>query len=851
MVWTRIVFPMYSWILIVILSGMIAVSAAAPSVDLTGTVVDESSSPIAGAIVRVSHSDLADTTNTDGTFHLQGVAAPALHELINGPGNSGALFYFHQAPRGGLTVRLRSVSGRTLKHRTLSAGTSMEHALVNDMVEGISKGLYLIELQSTDRTIHAPLLKMDGGWNLQRPSATATKPHTGGITRGSVGALEVTAIGFELKTVGVESWTGSVGTIQLVADQDQTFVPGEDTLDLSEDNRKGDSVEGLPVFDDVGVGAGSGIPEVPEQPTAEATDFGVVANDGQDDSDALQQAIDDLIGRSGASASNPAVLGLPAGRILLTREIIIQADHVVIRGRGNTRGDPQSTTIVLRPSTQMRYDKIDNEGVPDIDAMSHSGNSMGWNWPGRGTFRVQTTEVAEQYQDDHSSAPANRKDIYEGSINFHWASGLDVDQSVTYAARKGDRVIALDEDVSWNELDQITQGSYVWIGAANSEKMYREQHVPEKYWERLHMKVQIFRVVGVNKFAKEITIDKPLEFDLPANSGSDGSNPIGGSKPYPSRVTPLKMVKGVGFENFVLTMELNGLPKLGGGTYSYTVDQATGNYGNMAPEYAMHGLVFKWAVDCWVRNVSTFMTGSHPLVTEQARNIQVVHSSFDGSWNKGGGGNGYFRLSRAWDCLVHDCVLRNLRHLTLQWSSSGNVIIGNDMDCEINFHGGWERHNLVENNLIRIPYGHAHTNCDIGCDHLNGIGAGETWYPIYWATGPKAGKWSGSTGPRNILFNNVMQKQETPDGPYVDYDPYYTSNGSSRGVIFLFAWDRETTSGSHWVHLHKDGEVLQDWAGNENVDYSQEPHRGVNANLRYNGTSMFLENSPIAVPPGS
>ncbi|MBD3345512.1 MAG: hypothetical protein GF401_10660 [Chitinivibrionales bacterium] len=443
----------------------------------------------------------------------------------------------------------------------------------------------------------------------------------------------------------------------------------------------------------------------------------------------------------------------------------------------------------------------------------------------------------------------NRKDIYEGSVNFHWTAGHSVDQSTAFPARSGDRVIPLDESVNGSEMEAIEVGSYVWVGAANSEKMYQEQHVPREYWKRLHMKIQIHKVVSVNASAKSITIDTPLEFDIPANSGSDGSTPIGSSKPYPSRVAPLKVVTGVGFEDFVLTMDLEGLPRLDGGTYSYTPHQATGNYGNMAPEYAMHGLVFKWAVDCWVRNVSTYMTGSHPVVTEQARGIQVVHSRFDGSWNKGGGGNGYFRLSRAWNCLVHGCVLRNLRHLTLQWSSSGNVIIGNDMDCEINFHGGWERHNLVENNLIRIPYTHAHSNCTIGCDHIGAAGTGESWYPLYWSTGPKAGKWAGATGPRNILFNNVMQKQTTADGPYEDYAPYYGSDGSSRGVIFLLGWDRQTNAGSHWVHLHNDGAILQDWAGNETIDYSQDPHKGVNARLRYEGASLFLENSLVAMPP--
>lgn len=54
---------------------------------------------------------------------------------------------------------------------------------------------------------------------------------------------------------------------------------------------------------------------------------------------------------------------------------------------------------------------------------------------------------------------------------------------------------------------------------------------------------------------------------------------------------------------------------------------AVHNYGNLAPESAMHGIVLRFAQNCWVRNVRTFMTGSHPIATEDAKNIQVTPTS--------------------------------------------------------------------------------------------------------------------------------------------------------------------------------------------------------------------------------
>lgn len=56
-----------------------------------------------------------------------------------------------------------------------------------------------------------------------------------------------------------------------------------------------------------------------------------------------------------------------------------------------------------------------------------------------------------------------------------------------------------------------------------------------------------------------------------------------------------------------------------------TTIPAVHNYGNLAPESAMHGIVLRFAQNCWVHNVRTPMTGPHPTrtATEDAKNIQV------------------------------------------------------------------------------------------------------------------------------------------------------------------------------------------------------------------------------------
>ncbi len=210
----------------------------------------------------------------------------------------------------------------------------------------------------------------------------------------------------------------------------------------------------------------------------------------------------------------------------------------------------------------------------------------------------------------------------------------------------------------------------------------------------------------------------------------------------------------------------------------------------MAPADEMHGIVFKWAANSWVKGIRAEMTGSHPIVTEEAKNLQIVDNHLDGSWNKGKGGNGYFRGSRVWDSLYAGNTSRNLRHFTFQWSAAGNVVLGNDFDSDLNLHGGWERNNLFENNTVRVSYAHRSGNCRANCGEEGGGGPDDSnWFPIWWGAGKKAVKWSGASGPRNVFFNNEMTKQLSTGGAF---EPFY----DDRQRVYQFGWN-----GSAYQHL--------------------------------------------------
>ncbi|MGW6928936.1 right-handed parallel beta-helix repeat-containing protein [Lentzea sp. NPDC054927] len=539
-------------------------------------------------------------------------------------------------------------------------------------------------------------------------------------------------------------------------------------------------------------------------------------NDAADDTAGLQGAIDAIRTECSASASYSklSLITLPAGELKVSKELHADADYLIIRGAGAT-----ATKIVYTPDANTRYDALTPDGSDwDEDGMTSGQGKGGWLWPGRGLFRVQSRGVHSSYAGDYAAAPANRKDIFEGTINVHWKAGA----KVKTAAKAGDRTVQV------QSASTIKAGMLVNVRAANSVKFYEQQFANGTAFPYLnmHMRQQIFTVTSVS--GTTVTLDKPLEYDVPVNSTSDGSPAIDGAT-YDSKVSPLvDPVLGVGFENFGFTQSMPNLDPA----------EAVNNYGNMSPADEMHGIVFKWAANSWVKGIRAEMTGSHPIVTEEAKNLQIVDNHLDGSWNKGKGGNGYFRGSRVWDSLYSGNTSRNLRHFTFQWSASGNVVVGNDFDSDLNLHGGWERNNLFELNTVKVSYGHRSGNCRANCGEEGGGGPDNSnWFPIWWGAGKKAVKWSGASGPRNVFFNNEMTKQLSTGGPY---QPFY----DDRQRVYQFGWN-----GTAYKHLDVGGTAIADWAKNEQRDYTG--GHGVDVSKSDPAKSLFLKNIPARFAAGS
>jgi hypothetical protein len=129
-------------------------------------------------------------------------------------------------------------------------------------------------------------------------------------------------------------------------------------------------------------------------------------------------------------------------------------------------------------------------------------------------------------------------------------------------------------------------------------------------------------------------------------------------------------------------------------------------YENVFPDYQLDLLKFIWTAFCRVDNVGLLQAGRHPLVFENSFGNSAVNLNLSGAWNKGKLGSGYLRLARAFKCRVSDSSVKDIRHITIQWSSAYNILENIHSEVDINLHGGYSHHNLISGVIFAIPPDH-------------------------------------------------------------------------------------------------------------------------------------------------
>jgi hypothetical protein len=476
-------------------------------------------------------------------------------------------------------------------------------------------------------------------------------------------------------------------------------------------------------------GVPGGIPAVSVR--ARVQEYGAIADDDEDDSQAIQR------GAEAVAAAGGGALVLDAGTYHLDRPVILSCDNVVIRGQGADAtklvfryGGPEGGIGFLQPAdgdVVGPYTPLEAHAQPDglrriailagDRVLTERARHAHWG----GTFMVRTfgsalrrpppgnirlTAVAEWeggrraeskitvQWDPAKSLPTSSRRMSSsglGAIMFHGGDG-GPSWKLTQDGGRGDLAIMLDAE------PDLQPGDAIELEAPATERWNRLVQNACKWGS--YRRGQ-FHVDGVD--GRRVRLNQPLRINFPVIDGSTAR-----------KINP---VRRCGVED----LSLEQTQKL------WTC-----------------GILFSTAWECWAKGVKVVKAGRHPIYTRYAKWCEIRDCQFDDAWYHGGGGTAYVGWERSYDCLMENVTTWKMRHAPcVQWSSSGNVIRkctfhGSDAQ----WHAGWTNENLFEQCVVDAAGSHG------------------TYGHGGWASPPHDAA-HGPEGPRNVVYNCDIRAPKT------------------------------------------------------------------------------------------
>lgn len=189
------------------------------------------------------------------------------------------------------------------------------------------------------------------------------------------------------------------------------------------------------------------------------------------------------------------------------------------------------------------------------------------------------------------------------------------------------------------------------------------------------------------------------------------------------------MIENITIKNLIIMQEIPGANK----------EEVKYVYENLYPDYSVDAIKLEYIANSKIENIKVYMAGRHVFNCEFCYKIYVNNFEGIGSWNKGKGGNGYFKVSKTYNSNFNNIKLENIRHLTIQWMSAKNTFTELNLKVDINFHGGYSRYNYVNNCRIYIPKKHS-------------------WDPI--TRTPNNAHWAPPDGEENIVKDCIIEKEK-------------------------------------------------------------------------------------------
>ncbi|MBU0720955.1 glycosyltransferase family 2 protein [bacterium] len=360
-----------------------------------------------------------------------------------------------------------------------------------------------------------------------------------------------------------------------------------------------------------------------------AADAGVIANDGKDDSLALNTLINDI--------KDNSIIILPEGTIDLFNPVYIKRSNITIKGLSQ-----KGTVIVSHLKSE------------DIAAIYIKGEKL---------KKIGRIKRGLKYGDSVLDTDLKH------SINLKW--------------------IQIREPNDVDFFDEIH--SVVW----RKKYPYLRQEIIEV--ASMHNNLVFLNNALTTNFA-----------------------------PYKSELYTLKMVENITLQDFTIYQNIEG----------HHIQESVGIYENLFPSSMVDMIRLEYAANSHVKSLNILNAGRHPLVFENVYGCVGEDLYINGAWNKGKNGNGYVKFSRAFSSTLKDSTVKNIRHVTVQWSSANNILQNLDMHVDINLHGGYSHDNNINDIRFDIPSFH----------HWKGI-----------TLTPTDAKWAPPDGKRNFV-QNVVQK---------------------------------------------------------------------------------------------
>ena len=294
----------------------------------------------------------------------------------------------------------------------------------------------------------------------------------------------------------------------------------------------------------------------------------------------------------------------------------------------------------------------------------------------------------------HDQTYMRQKDIIH--VRSHWSNWFDPEGSSTEISAdltEPTRIIPV------NSISGFSNGSLVVLSSYPTEQWIAE-HLMAGIWTpgAVHGVAFLRRIDSIDAERNLLIIDSPIRYYLKTRDNS-------------SVYHAGRHITECGIEHLSIGNSEN--PKTGWDEESYSTS-GTGAY----DVHFSHAIQFKYAHNCWVRNVKTYRPGvneedihilSNCLQLNACRNITVDSCDFQKPQYEGGGGNGYMYTLQSNDCLIKNCRANHSRHnYDFKYPfSNGNVIHncrGENSKYSSDFHMYLSMSNLIDLFTVNSDY---------------------------------------------------------------------------------------------------------------------------------------------------